>query len=233
MHLVRMLSDLHPLYFGRKGVRHTPNGGWTHPWKKVDSLRNYLLLTCFDVLGGRTRYVDFQGWLVSRGSATARERTIASLSEAEAPAKAALALHKAYLKEHGATQAFLRFIREVLPSESRDELFYSIKITEIDIAKNVGVREIQTPKTKEDFLFDVRNKFTHEARDTGSPAAGLFPDWGKPIIIDGAPLMGWEPIHHVDRASTRTEYAVRNWPNALVMAVEAGTNAYKAAAGDA
>ena len=222
LQLVSMLGDLRSLYFGHQHVELTPDDGWTHPWKKVDALRNYLLLTCFDVLGARTQHIDFQSWLAYGKPTAAREQAIASLSHTEQAVIVAATLHRAYLEEYGSTQAFFRFMRELLPSAARDELLHSVRITEIDIAKNLGLREIDELKAKEGFLFEVRNKFTHEARDTGSPAGGLFPEWGQPVIIDGVPMMGWEPIYHIDRGNIRTEYGVRNWPAALVAAVEAG-----------
>ena len=113
--MVEMLGDLEPLYFGGNRIRLTPQGGWTHPWAKVDALRNYLLLTCFEVLGGRSQFLDFQSWLCAARSTEERVAAISTLS-ADAPAFAvAAALHKAYLSQHGGTQAFFRFLHEVLP----------------------------------------------------------------------------------------------------------------------
>lgn len=231
LQLIEMLNKLQPLYFGSAHTRETPDGGWTHPWKKVDALRNYLILTCFDTLGQRLGYLDFQSWLRARRTAPEREAAIASLLAETAPPEVAAVLHKQYLAQHGATQAFYRFFREILNADARAELLFSVRIREIDIAKNTELRTLDDPRLKEDFLFEVRNKFTHEARDTGSPGGGVFPGWGKPILIDGEPRMGWEPIHHVDKGNTRTEYGVRDWPNALIKAVRSGISTLRGALG--
>ena len=188
----------------------------------MDALRNYLLLTCFDVLGARSEHLDFQSWLRARRTAQVRDAAIAALPAGAAAAHIAATLHRKYLDEFGATQAFYRLLREVLPADDRSALLFSVRVREIDIEKNLEVRAIDDSNVKEDFLFEVRNKFTHEARDVGSPAGGVFTDWGKAVLIEGVPQMGWEPIHHAYSGNTRVEHAVRDWPTALINAVRAG-----------
>ena len=41
-------------------------------------------------------------------------------------------------------------------------------------------------------------------------------------MIDGKPRYGWEPIKYEFRSNLKIQYAVRNWPNALVNTVDAG-----------
>lgn len=75
LELVSIISSLNPQFLNVKMIRETSNGGWTHPWKYFDSLRTYLLLTCFDLLGQPDSFKDFKSWLSS--SSTAVERTAA------------------------------------------------------------------------------------------------------------------------------------------------------------
>lgn len=222
LELVTMISSLNPLFLDPKLIRDTPNGGWTHPWKYFDSLRTYLLLTCFDLLGQPHSFKDFQSWLAA--DSTKAERTAAlQKSEGEAdPIELIKAMHREYLASYGTKNSFYRFIQQLLPKPVQDDLYYSIQIREIDPVKNLEIGAIESEVSKIAFLYGIRNSFTHAGINTGSPAGGVWEHHGKWIEMDGKLKKGWEPIHWEERNGLRIEYAVRDWPDVLFRAVQTG-----------
>jgi hypothetical protein len=222
LEFVDLITDLQPQFLNDKLLRNTPEGGWTHPWKYFDSLRNYLLLTCFDLLGQPAAYKDFQSWLSSESFAKERAEAVALLSSDLNPVQIAAALHRGYLEVRGVHTSFVRFINKILPQEVRNALLFSVRIRRIDRERKVELAVIDTEKDKIEWMYSVRNSYTHRARNTGSPAAGIFRNWGKPVIIDGEPKMGWEAIDWLFQEKSYVEYSVRDWPRALQIAVKTG-----------
>ena len=101
LEFVSIISNLRPHFLNHKLIRHTPEGGWTHPWIYFDSLRNYLLLTCFDLLGQPSDYLDFQSWLRSSSKQGERDAIVASLDKSGSEADIAIRIHRAYLDIYG------------------------------------------------------------------------------------------------------------------------------------
>lgn len=225
LEFVQIISNLNPQFLDHTLIRHTPDGGWTHPWKYFDSLRNYLLLTCFDLLGQPSEYQDFQSWLVSSVTVTEREMTLASIDTGTGPIEAAGLLHRSYLNSYGAKQSFFRFIQTVIPEAMREQLLFSVMIRHIDPEKNIEIRKDESPESKIKFLFWIRNSYTHQASNTGSPSAGVFPNWNNWLVIDGVPKKGYEPIKFEKRIDDRIDYCVRDWPDVLIRTVNAGVDA--------
>lgn len=222
LEFVEIIDQLNPVFLEPKLIRHTPEGGWTHPWKYFDSLRNYLLLTCFDLLGQPTEFKDFQSWLEAKSSfderAEVEKLILSGLNTFERAAR----IHRSYLQIHGARIAFLRFINEILTAEERVALLYSVRIRRIDPVKNTEVDIIENDQSKVDWLYRIRSQYTHRAENTGSPSGGVFGSLTREIVIDGKVLMGWEPISWEEKSGFRIEYGVRNWPRALKRAVRSG-----------
>ncbi len=216
--LVYVLAELQPQYVGDHHLKRTNDGRYSHPWLQLDSLQTYLLLTCFDVLGAKGPFLDFQSWLESKRAMEERNIAVASISPNSDSLDVAKLLHKNYLKSYGVSQSFFRFIRDVLPPRDRSDLMDSIRVTKDDISRRSNLGTVEDPTTKEQFLFDVRNKFTHEARDTGSLGNAVFPEWPK----SG---WGWDQVRHIDKGNVRTVYWVLDWPAALRRAVAAGIRA--------
>jgi hypothetical protein len=65
LEFVEIISRLNEQFLDPSLIRKVGEKGWTHPWKYFDALRNYLLLTCFDLLGQPSEFKDFQSWLQS------------------------------------------------------------------------------------------------------------------------------------------------------------------------
>ena len=222
LEFVQIISDLNPQFLDHGLIRHMPDGGWTHPWIYFDSLRNYLLLTCFDLLGQPSEYKDFQSWLASSATASERAAVIASMDQATGPIDAAASLYRSYLDSYGSRQSFFRFINSVIPDATREQLLHSIMIRQIDPAKNLEIAKVESSDEKIKFLFGIRNIYTHQAKNTGSPSAGVFPNWNEWRVINGVPMKGYEPIKFVKRSAERIDYCVRDWPDVLVRTVNTG-----------
>lgn len=222
LEFVGLITSLNPQFLDPTLIRHPDENGWTHPWKYFDSLRNYLLLTCFDILGQSNSFKDFGAWLSASSTESERFSVLEKAKERSSLLESITYVHAEYLAKYGARRAFYRFVQEVLPASAADDLFYSISIRKIDTAKNIEIEKVEAPEKKLAFLFDVRNSFTHKAVNTGSPAGGVFPNWGAPVLIDGVPMQGWEPIHWERKNDYHLTYGVRDWPNALIRTVEAG-----------
>ena len=65
LEFVEIISRLNEQFLDPSLIRKVGEKGWTPTWKYFDALRNYLLLTCFDLLGQPSEFKDFQSWLQS------------------------------------------------------------------------------------------------------------------------------------------------------------------------
>jgi hypothetical protein len=222
LEFVDLISGLHKHFHDSSLVRDTSEGGWTHPWLYFDSLRNYLLLTCFDLLGQRGDYKDFGTWLRADSVAAERDEAVRSLNLSAPIIQNVAQLFDSYLERYGNKRSFDRFIDEVLPPKERDELFASIWIREIDPKANREVGVLENVSLKRRFLYELRNSYTHSATNTGSAAGGLFHDSGTPIDMEGELRYGYEIVRWEVKNGVRTEYSVRRWPHLLKDLVRIG-----------
>jgi hypothetical protein len=193
---------------GRSLVQHIGDNGWTHPYIQHDALVNYLLLTCFDILGQPEEWLGFNSWLTSSRTKSEREEATSLISESETPIKATEKIYTFYQNKYGVKSSFYRFINEVLDEELQKRLLSSVRIEKIN--ENLTSEIIDCPVKKKSFLYESRNFFTHQGELTGSPAGGLF---GKiiEINIDGEEetiLWGYENV----RIKKKCHYSVRRWP---------------------
>ncbi|QSJ17503.1 hypothetical protein JYQ62_01015 [Nostoc sp. UHCC 0702] len=83
-------------------VKDTDNNGWTHPYIQHDALVNYLLLTCFDILGQPKDWLSFNGWLTSKETKSEREEAVSLISESITTIEATKKIHDFYLDKYGA-----------------------------------------------------------------------------------------------------------------------------------
>jgi hypothetical protein len=224
LEFVDIITRLNSLFLDPSLIRDTPEG-WDHPWRYFDSLRNYLLLTCFDLLGQTSCFMDFQAWLCATSAETERLAALAKVSESNPPIEVASIIHREYLAFHGTKVSFFRFIDEIIPAPARAALLYSIRIRRIDPKLNKEIEVVESDSAKKKFLFTVRNMYTHKAVNTGSAGGGVWPGFGGPIVIDGVARQGWIPIHWEHKANLRIEYSVRDWPNVLRETIIAGLRA--------
>lgn len=236
LEFVQIITDLNLQFLDPKLGKDKSNGGWTHPWEYFDSLRTYLLLTCFDLLGQPSEWLDFNSWLNSRKHREEVNSAISLNSGVSDPLKMIKAVNLFYIKHFGVKNSFYRFINEVLPVKAREALLYSIQITYArqfvtydekggELGRGAeGLKEITDDGSKIKFLFWMRNAYTHEATIIGSPSLGVWPKEMFSIVKDGVTLYGWQQliVKHTNKKDHFYSYGVRKWPDMLIEAVEAG-----------
>lgn len=131
-------------------------------------LVTYLYLTCFDQLGTPVRgWHFFPDWIVSRAHRAEVEEiidksrnkvNINSIDEIKCMVKK---IYKKYHTIYGVKNSFYRFIREVIPKDTRYNLLNSILVKKW-IDTNIQVFDFNVDEVyKEKWLFNTRNNYTH------------------------------------------------------------------------
>ncbi len=191
-------------------------GGWNHPHEQNDSLVNYLLLTCFDLLGQEGKWYDFGAWLQAGACKDDVTSTIEKKCNVSSVLEATRTLHQYWQDQYGVRRSFYRFIDEVLNDASRRSLTQSVQITHNDRTGNASI--VVDDRKKRQFLFECRNLFTHGGIPTGSAFRVLSPM--TVIIEDGVVKWGYLMV----RKDKKYTYHVRRWPFLLfeVVAREIG-----------
>lgn len=69
--------------------------------------------------------------------------------------------------------------------------------------------EDEDKNKKINFLYEIRNMFTHTGESYASSGGGIFEDDGKSMIIDGKEMWGYQPIHYIHKSDFYYEYSVR------------------------
>lgn len=179
-------------------IEHEPISRWTRLYAEHDALVNYLLLTCFDVLGQPDEWRDFPSWLRSQNTKSERDEAVAALTTSD-PVEAASQLSKAHQSLYGIRRSFVRFIDEKLSESARCALLGSICLVRDGV-------EVDDPDAKKKFLYGLRNAFTHEAKARGQPARVFAPQHVtlRPTGLDFGCV-------EIDRDKKYT-YGVRRWP---------------------
>jgi hypothetical protein len=134
------------------------------------SLLTYLRLTCFDQLGQPNPWMTFNDWLKSKKKKSEREFIVSQIQETD-NVKFSEELYLGYQKIYGVKNSFYRFLKEILPQETRTELSSKIKIViyndfEEDLYKKYNGRT-PTIEDKELYLYGIRNDYTHNAFGKG------------------------------------------------------------------
>lgn len=144
----------------------------THPRHALEGLCIYLLLTCFDLLGQKNEYIQFQDWLVStnRKHLDERDKIIAKTSKNTPPTNFAKALFDGHGKIYGVRRSFMNGI-DSLPCDARQALFDSVEILvirELPDDPNTSPAghpfeegEVKREKLISDFIYQKRNAYTH------------------------------------------------------------------------
>jgi hypothetical protein len=193
-------------------------------WMHYRSLVAYLYLTCFDLLGQSSNWIDFGAWLHSKDPVHVAERegSVADMRPGAERWSTIQEVHAAYNSHYSVRQGFRRFIREILPADTRRNLMASISIQRRVMAPLIG--ESDPPVElgdvrKIEWLFSFRNQYTHRAVYVpGLHDSAIPPD-----------MRGDEEWWHMaDEPSTDSavSYAVRRWPKILGECVRAGLEAY-------
>ena len=93
-------------------------------------------------------------------------------------------------------------------------LYASIKISKITNAFQKGVKseDISNVKRKNDFLFKLRNEFTHEGRSWASGSGGLFDDMAT-IWSDGKIKWAFEEQYLERKGTYHIQYSTLRCPS--------------------
>lgn len=222
---VNLIFELRHHFNDRKLVKSVGDSGWNHPWIYFDASMNYLLLTCFDLLGQPAEWVPFSEWLNSSKKTAERKAAVDTIPSNASPVEITKNLNNEYQSIYGVKTSFNNFILNILTQAERVELFFSIKINKLKKVDDPGMPhtaldDINDEKKKRDFLYSIRNKFTHSAVTMGSPAAGIFPKMYDPVEIDGKMMKGYIGIYHEDKNDESLSYSVRDWPFVLKRLIE-------------
>ena len=185
------------------GLIQDQGAGWTHPYIQHDALINYLLLTCFDILGQSNEWLPFNSWLEAGRTKYERDEAAAQIPASAEPVEIAQRMYAEYQKMYGVKTSFYQFIDKVLTKEARERLLLSIRIEKKEKGSSVIIDD---PIKKKAFLYESRNLFTHHLKPTGSPARGVWPE--IMMVKNNRLLWGYTHV----RTQKAYFYSVRRWP---------------------
>ncbi|WNH10852.1 hypothetical protein [Thalassobellus suaedae] len=218
---INQLTDLKENFRGNdKAISGKEPRNWQHPYEHFSALRFYLLITCFDILGQSNDWQDYGSWLQSKNKANERNKVISKHQKRESN-DFLISVNKDYNEIYGVKKSFLKFIREVITDKNRTKLFDSIKGTKKltdDIYNDDGTVTVSTARRieltqnqKEDFLFKIRNSFTHKGVSIGDKAGGIF-DNEKPLKFGiEEPVWMFHSIHYQKIKGDTIIFSIRRW----------------------
>ena len=225
--LVEMLTETNALFRKPQLIEDVGDDGWSHPWRYVDALRNYLLLTCFDVLGQTREWIVFDAWLKAKKCREERANAVEQLTDASDPVAVASALHRKYMELYGVKLSFYNFIHTVISSDARTMLYQSIRVpTTLRSTQNINLNQ-GFDTARDEFLFRIRNRYTHQAQSFGNSAGGVFDPSEKHYDSGGREVEVWELVESDFSEENQTNSFVRDWPNVLISVVRTGLENFK------
>jgi hypothetical protein len=188
-----------------------------HHWQPVTL---YHLLTCFDILGQPDNWLPFHSWLESDRHTEERNAIISSLGTGLNCLDFTQKIHQEYQSLYGVKKSFHRFLREVLPAQTRNELLASIRIHTNSNPPKIEVISTEGSETeKENFLFMMRNNYTHKAK----VIHGLHPDdFGIDINMSNS----WMWLNQEKKSDKWSTSMVVGWPDVIVHTVKVGLVEY-------
>jgi len=209
------ISDLKEFFRGDEYTEHPSEGTFDHKFRHYQALRFYLLLTCFDILGQESEFIDFNEFLNSNKFKTERIKLLREFSTETEISKIKI-MYEYYLKIYGFKKRYLYFIDNILDETQRNRLYSTIKIQKVYNAFKAGVRaeDIVTVKKKNDFLFKLRNEFTHEGKSWASGTHGIFEDF--PTIWKNGEIKWTFETQYLEKFPTcHVQYSTLRWPSEL------------------
>lgn len=202
----------------------------TSPFNHYSGLMNYLLLTCFDILGQEEDWKDFGSWLRSKSKKVEREEVFERNTHLNFEDRIRR-IHDDYNSIYSVRRSFDRFVTSQLSERNREKLFSSIDANKrikdfIDLSG--GTYQVLKAKAypisnhdKLVFLFKIRNAFTHSGTAIGS---GFEPDWGPndPIFLTLKESEQTGDVVYRERLKNGDliSYIVYDWPNLLIGILE-------------
>lgn len=225
--LVEMLTETNALFRKPELIEDVGDNGWTHPWRYVDALRNYLLLTCFDVLGQTREWIAFDAWLKAKKCREERAVAVGQLTDTTNPVAVASALHEKYVELYGVKLSFYNFIHTVISSDARTMLYQSIKVP-TTLGSPQGINSNQAfDSARDELLFRIRNRYTHQAQSFGNSSGGVFDPSEKHYDSGGREVKVWELVVSDFSEENQTNSFIRDWPNVLISVVKNGLENFK------
>ena len=236
LNLVQMIMQHRETLMGFDLAKELPNGRWTHPWFQFDCLCNYLLLTCFDLLGQPSDYLDFHSWLSSSKSKPERLGIVEEIKAEDFVGKV-MELHKGYLLLYGTKNSFMRFINEILSAQQKEILLNSIRITyglplseRKENTSHPSLGSEESPAKKSAFLFSARNLYTHKAQNIGGFGDAIFPKELLEETVKHRAQYQYElyrPIYSEETAKYCISYSACNWPDVLINCINSVLGQYQ------
>lgn len=166
IHLIKKLISVRDKFSETPHYKYQISNNSYHIYQDYSGLRNYLALTCFDIIGQPSEWLDFTSWLKSKTKSYEREQIFEKHHQKE-PITKMIAINEDYNKIYGVKSSFYRFLNEIISKENKEKLMKSVwvfKINEPDENGWTGAGVLYHPgnEAKEKFLFEVRNSFTHK-----------------------------------------------------------------------
>lgn len=183
------ISDLKEFFRGDEYTEHPSEGTFDHKFRHYQALRFYLLLTCFDILGQESEFIDFNEFLNSNKFKTERIKLLREFSTETEISKIKI-MYEYYLKIYGFKKRYLYFIDNILDETQRNRLYSTIKIQKVYNAFKAGVRaeDIVTVKKKNDFLLSFAMNLLMRANRGLQELMGYlrtFQQFGKMVKSSG------------------------------------------------
>lgn len=191
----------------------------TTSYEHYEGLINYLLLTCFDILGQPDEWMDYGSWLRSKSSIHEREKIMAISSSNVSVIELSKMLHDQYIAIYGVKNSFYRFMREILSDQQRKQLFKTISASTGfgEVSAKDGMVTFRNPDgaglelttfEKERLLYVLRNSFTHRCMSCHD---GL----DMYAFVEKIPHRGIVIYHEIYKGR-EIIYTVYDWPNVLL-----------------
>lgn len=195
------------------------NGVAKQVWSHHFPLTQYLLLTCFDLLGQPDQWCDFGGWSRSSDTAAERASVLSAITETPGSDRWLAAAYDAYNEKYGVKRSFMRFINEVLPPDSRADLLGGVMVYKSTNPPAIGTIRAEE-KVVLDYIYGLRNGYTHQGKAWGGVHPSLMPS--IPDISD----VVWHSREQWFDASYWYTANVNDWLPRLERVVRAGVAAH-------
>lgn len=225
LRLVDHLNMAEHYFKGRLYGRDLPNNEVIYPlYENYFGLKIYLLLTCFDILGQRGEWLDFNSWLLCKKKEKKKEKDeIFQKNHFNGNPETYIAsIHKEYSNIYGVKNSFYYFVQNVISQENRFKLFNSISTTEIVSEYKINNDGTHSPPCgkqialdedlKLKFLFQLRNSFTHKGIAYGTSIGAVFDINRSHEVVNGEPYHYMYGIHKEQINGKTIVWEVRQWP---------------------
>jgi hypothetical protein len=222
---IKILSKSKEFYRGDDLLkRHIHTDTHTHPYRHFSALRYYLCLTCFDILGQTEGFIDFYSWLNSKNHIEQREKIFKQCENPDFHLYIT-SIYKEYNAIYGVSNSFSRFINQVLSDENRKKLFDSVEIKKQTKIEPQQIEYEPTIKKKIDFMYLVRNSFTHKGKPISSVMGGFhFFNFNEdePSNYDANGTATWAhvQVYTEHRKDFVYVHSVIRWPGILIEIIE-------------